>query len=302
MRFLEETRHKRSHGDDVAKLKWLHRYFGDLHLDEVTPDAIGQVRTALFAGKGPKGGSTDGTVNKYLALIRSILRKADREWAWLEKAPYIKLASSRPRAEPFRWLTPEKARKLLEALEDKGLHHTADMARLSLATGLRQANVTGLCWDSVDLSRQVAWVSSTASKSGYAISVPLNDEALHVLDRWRLKHPERVFVLDGKPVTKVSTRAWRNVLKSLGLRPHPGRHPENFCWHDLRHTWASWHVMAGTPLEVLQKLGGWRTIDMVLRYAHLAPGHIAAYSRNISGPNLAQIEGGKLALPETRAT
>jgi hypothetical protein len=54
----------------------------------------------------------------------------------------------------------------------------------------------------------------------------------------------------------------------------------HFRWHDLRHTWASWHVMAGTPLEVLQKLGGWSSLAMVLRYAHLAPDHLAGYADN----------------------
>src|SRR5699024_477461 len=48
----------------------------------------------------------------------------------------------------------------------------------------------------------------------------------------------------------------------------------------LRHTWASWHVQNGTPLAVLQELGGWRDLKMVLRYAHLAPGHLAPYAAN----------------------
>ena len=54
-------------------------------------------------------------------------------------------------------------------------------------------------------------------------------------------------------------------------------------WHDLRHTWASWHRMAGTPDSALQELGGWASADMLQRYAHLAPGHVAAWAGNI-GP------------------
>ena len=45
---------------------------------------------------------------------------------------------------------------------------------------------------------------------------------------------------------------------------------ENFRWHDLRHTWASWHVQKGTPLVALQELGGWESAQMVRRYAHLS--------------------------------
>ncbi len=57
----------------------------------------------------------------------------------------------------------------------------------------------------------------------------------------------------------------------------------------LRHTWASWHVMARTPLSVLQTLGGWKSLDMVQRYAHLAPDFIASYAEN-SARGGAQLE------------
>ena len=58
---------------------------------------------------------------------------------------------------------------------------------------------------------------------------------------------------------------------------------ENFRWHDLRHTWASWHVQAGTPLHVLQELGGWESVEMVRRYAHLSTDHLAEYVERMSG-------------------
>ena len=47
---------------------------------------------------------------------------------------------------------------------------------------------------------------------------------------------------------EVNTKAWRKALKRVGI--------EDFCWHDLWHTWASWHAQSGTPLHVPQELGG----------------------------------------------
>ena len=69
--------------------------------------------------------------------------------------------------------------------------------------------------------------------------------------------------------TQVNTKAWHKALKRVGI--------ENFRWHDLRHTWASWHIQEGTPLHVLQELGGWSTPEMVQKYAHLSSEHLAQW-------------------------
>ena len=70
----------------------------------------------------------------------------------------------------------------------------------------------------------------------------------------------------------MTTKAWYKALKSAKI--------EDFRWHDLRHTWASWHVQNGTPLNVLQELGGWESVEMVRRYAYLGVTHLAEYSEN----------------------
>ena len=84
-----------------------------------------------------------------------------------------------------------------------------------------------------------------------------------------------VFTYDGEPVTRANNHAWRKALKRAGI--------ENFRWHDLRHTWASWHVQAGTPLHVLQELGGWHSHEMVQRYAHLSADQLSEYAKGIEG-------------------
>ena len=55
----------------------------------------------------------------------------------------------------------------------------------------------------------------------------------------------------------------------------------NFRWHDLRHTWASYHVQQGTPVNALQELGGWNNAEMVRRYAHLSVEHLAEYAERL---------------------
>jgi integrase len=88
------------------------------------------------------------------------------------------------------------------------------------------------------------------------------------------KHAQCVFTYQGGPVIEVNTKSWRMALKRADIT--------DFHWHGPRHTWASLHVQAGTPLHVLQELGGWETTDMVRHYAHLSSEHPAAYVDRVS--------------------
>ena len=82
-----------------------------------------------------------------------------------------------------------------------------------------------------------------------------------------------MFSFRGKPITQVSTKAWYAGLERAGIT--------DFRWHDLRHTWASWHVQSGTPLFALQELGCWESAEKVRRYAHLAADHLAPYAERL---------------------
>jgi len=77
------------------------------------------------------------------------------------------------------------------------------------------------------------------------------------------------------PIVWVNTRAWRNALRRAGI--------EDFRWHDLRHTWASWLVQHGTPLYVVQEMGAWESAEMVRRYAHFAPAHLVKHAEVVAG-------------------
>lgn len=77
----------------------------------------------------------------------------------------------------------------------------------------------------------------------------------------------------GKPINAINSRTWANALERASI--------ENFRWHDLRHTWASWLVQQGTPLAALKEMGGWETLEMVQRYAHLAPEHLSQHAQSI---------------------
>lgn len=251
VRWLLETKHKATHEDDKAKLRWLDPYLGGKHLDEIDRTLIDRIKFDR------EKVATAGTTNRYLALIRAILRRASNEWEWVERVPKFKLF--REAEGRVRSLSREEFERLRLELPE----HLADMAVFAVATGLRQANVKGLEWRYVDLERRHAWIPGSKHKNGKPHSVPLNEMAMAILRKQLDKHPARVFTFRGEPIEQVGTKAWRAALTRAGI--------EDFRWHDLRHTFATWHRQAGTPTHELQRLGGWKTGAMVERYAHVAP-------------------------------
>ena len=274
VRWLAETSDKATHDGDIKKLRWLDTFLGKLMLDEITLDVIDRVKSERLKTV------SKSTVNRYLAVVRSILLRARDEWEWIDKAPKVKLFREPPGRE--RSITVGQAEALLRELPA----HQRDVVLFTLATGLRQSNVLRLEWSHVNLESGHAWVDADQSKNRRPIAVPLNLKALEVLRRQIGKHPARVFTYAGRPLDRANTHAWQKALKRAGI--------ENFRWHDLRHTWATWHRQSGTPTHELQRLGGWRTSVMVERYAHLAPDHLATAANRLDsmlgGYDLATLE------------
>lgn len=165
-----------------------------------------------------------------------------------------------------RWLTAEEWERFRPILEAES-PLLAQAAEFTLATGLRENNVLNLEWGQVDLRRRVAWLHGDQTKQGKPLGVPLNDAACAILEARRGIDKRWVFGNPDYPLSKASNRAWYEAVRKAKLT--------GFRWHDLRHTWASWHVMNGTRLERLQELGGWATLQMVRRYAHLSAEHLA---------------------------
>lgn len=268
VRWCREREYKADIEKDKGKLRWLHQYLGQSYLDEITRDLIDAIADQKKREASPS------TANRYLSLIRSILHMARDDWEWIDKFPRIRLFPE-PKKR-VRFLTQEEAKRLIAELPE----HLSLMARFTLATGLRQSNVSYLEWTQIDLLRKVAWIHPDQSKSKKAITVPLNQDAMDVLDECINVHEQYVFCYKSKPVSRTSTKAFKKACERAGIT--------NLRWHDLRHTWASWHVQNGTSLQALMELGGWSSMEMVLRYAHFAGEHLQIAARHIEGTNLSQ--------------
>lgn len=269
----------RSLEDRKDHLRWFSKWLKGKQVAEITRPLLEQLvrqRCAEKAGlKHAKRTLRPATVNRYMATMSVILRFA-HERGWITSVPrFRKLDEQRKR---IRFLTQVEARRLIAQLPP----HLAAMVEFSLATGLRQANVTHLRWEQVDLTQRIAWIHPDQAKGKRTICVPLSVAAMSVLSRQRGIHAEWVFPYRGRPLHQPANTAWLAALMRSNIK--------DLRWHDLRHTWASWHVQNGTPLPVLMELGGWRDLKMVLRYAHLTPGHVAPYAENSALREPEQVE------------
>lgn len=262
----KEAAGKRDLANDADKAALLDTALADTPIHQLTTAQCDAALDRLAAARNWTG----TTRNRHRSFILGVLNLA-------KKKGYATAAIAIERhAEPnrrIRYLTRDEAAKLIAALPV----HLARMVRFSLATGLRQANVTGLQWQDVSLERRQAWVWADSAKGRRNIAVPLNDAAVAVLEEAKAcpEHGDArfCFTYQRRAIEQPNGAAWQKALARAGIK--------DFRWHDLRHTWASWHVMAGTPIPVLQELGGWQSIAMVQRYAHIAPGHAAQFAGNV---------------------
>ena len=250
VRYLASKANLRSYRDVHRICRMLDPYLGRLMLSQINGDVVWTVTQAEV-----KRGNAPATVNRYLATIRNVLRTARDEWQWLDSVPKIRMLPGEVQRD--RWLTRDEAARLISACAP----HFAALVRFALATGCRAREITGLEWNRVDLARQTAWLNQT--KNGTPRGMPLNSDAIAVLQAEQGKHPRYCFTYRGEPIRwDVTNTAWLTATRKAGI--------DDFRFHDLRHTWASWHRQAGTSCDELKDLGGWKSRSMVDRYAKFA--------------------------------
>lgn len=280
-----------------ATVDALEACFGDLYERELR--SIVAFDIERFKTKRRKAGILPATVNRDLDRIRKVYSCAV-EWGFLSEHPLRRVKRIKVDNERVRYLSADEETRLREVLAERENERKASRARhnawhdargtvghpqwpadgftdhimpmvlLALNTGLRRGEVFGLDWRSVNLPAKLLTVEAGNAKSGKTRHLPLNDEALDVLKRWKEQHggAGRVFPSASGARFDNINKAWNGIVDAAQL--------SDFHFHDLRHDFASKLVMAGVDLNTVRELLGHADIKMTLRYAHLAPGKLAA--------------------------
>lgn len=217
--------------------------------------------------------ASHSTINRYYATIAAVLNVAKAQ-GWIDSVPGWERYSEDPRVE---YLSRADWAKLKAQLPE----HLRILASFAVGTGQRQHVVTHLEWSHVHMDRRMLVLPASTQKNKRPLGVPLSAEAAAILAGQVGKHPRWVFPFGPEndkgergPIVQPAGAAWRKALVRAGL-------PRAFRWHSLRSTWAIWHLEAGTPLEVVMRLGGWKRMDVLVRhYAHFTQGISDRYIDN----------------------
>jgi site-specific recombinase XerD len=263
--------HKRSYGDDVIRMEKVLSSFRGRSAESITPRELER----FLAENAEENDWAPATINRYRALL-SLVYRLGIENGKVKENPARLVKHRQENNARVRWLSNEEEVRLRTYIQNTYSEHIPELD-LALHTGMRLGEMYSLTWENVNTSRKVLTIPR--SKNGETRHVPLNATALSALAEFRKRGDDTgpvVRNLDGEPLA--GPRYWfEPALPKAKVR--------RFSWHCLRHTFASRLVMAGVDLRTVQELMGHKSIEMTVRYSHLAPKHTLAAVERLAMPN-----------------
>lgn len=228
------------------------RHFGDMYLEEITPSLIERFKEERLRSVKP------ASVNRDIATLKHAFSKAV-EWGYLRTSPATRVKKLKEPTGRTRYLTKEEAAKLIRQCNAS----LRFLVLAALSTGMRLGELLALRWEDIDMSNRSIHVIN--SKSHLDRHIPILDELFKVLEAIKDRQVSVFTNESGEPYRFIH-KIFNGAVRRAGIK--------DFTFHDLRHTFASWLVMAGEPLYNVQRLLGHSTITMTQRYAHLSQDHL----------------------------
>jgi integrase len=246
-RYIDEYSHKRSLDRDIATLKAIMPYIGEVALLKIHSGTLDD-----FIKDRKKSGISAGTLNRDMAIVRRVLSLSARLWrddqgrAWLDTVPMLPtIEGIKRKPRPISWQEQEALLKALPA-------YLADMTLFALNTGLRDQEICAMKWSDEckvnGLDTTVFIISEERAKNEHERIVPLNSVAQSIVASRRGNQSDFVFDYEGRKLLRINNKAWRKARESVDLK--------EVRVHDLRHTFGMRLRAAGVGFEDRQDLLG----------------------------------------------
>jgi integrase len=245
-------------------LDWWSSQVGSIPLQAFRRRQVHEALRSVERGAGVSGKPVSvGTCNRYLAVLRHAFSFAQTELEWIWANPLSRMQKREPRGR-VRFLDDAERDRLFEACRQSPDPRLYPLALLAVSTGARQGELMALRWRDVDFERKMAVFQRT--KNGDRRATPLEGEALQVLKELaRSKRAETDPVFLDPRRRSFPKGKWDEALRSAEI--------DDFRFHDLRHTAASYLAMSGATLAEIAEVLGHKTLAMVKRYAHFTAQH-----------------------------
>jgi integrase len=217
-----------------------------------------------------EAGRKPSTINRELAMLSAAINYANVEWEWVLPNPVKGRRLWQPEGR-VRWITKDQAKTLINTA---GSGYLRNFIVLALNTGCRSQELLGLEWGRVSMTERLIFLEARHTKGKKRRSIPINDAArCAILSQWQFhaSHcPDSPWVFCSKSGSRITqiNKGFASLCRRAGI--------DDFTPHDLRHTCASWLVMAGTSLLEVKELLGHSSVIMTEKYAHLAPDNVRA--------------------------
>lgn len=268
-----------SRGTQRAQLEWWKVQIGAYLLSNVSPALLAECKDRLaFADAERKIARSPSTVVRYLAVLSHAFTMAVKEWCWMDENPMRRVTKPKEPRGRVRFLSDEERVRLLEACRGTQCPYLYPVVVLALSTGMRHGEILNLRWSDVDLVRARIVLQDT--KNGERRNVPLTGHAFEEIEK--LSKVRRIDCDLLFPNTHIGDRARPYEIRKSWNRALRVAKVEDFRFHDLRHSTASYLAMNGATLSEIAEVLGHKTLQMVKRYAHLSEAHTTRVVRSMN--------------------
>lgn len=203
------------------------------------------------------------SVRLCLSLLQAIMRRASTFELYSGKIPNFELPKIDNKR--IRYLTEQEASLLFSALYTKNIMWH-DIALFALHTGMRASEIFAIRTSSINLAQKS--IAIFESKNSTTRIIPLNETALDIIQKYL---PLKLTYFFSNNKIKEVSSIFRNTVCKTNLNKNIQDRRNQIVFHSLRHTFASWLVQRGVPILVVSQLLGHKSLQMTMRYAHLAP-------------------------------
>lgn len=256
---------KQSSKTDKYRYAGVKRDLENKSLDEINPTMLEGMKIKML-----KSGLSPQSVCHNFGLVRGVVNQAKLRGDYVGENPVSKMRlPSVKHTARVRFLTPAEAKRVLEGV-GKHSQQLLEICLISLHAGLRAGEIFGIRWGDLNIENGLIHVQN--SKTGVARFAFLTDDLKEIFSGKDAGDPKDLVYLSqwGKKIKNISG-TYDKVISELGLNDGVDDRRQRVVFHTLRHTFASWLAIQGTPILTIRELLGHKRLDMTLRYAHLSP-------------------------------